>query len=79
MIINSGDKPMPRNQGNQANQENQGSDNVPNCGSEFSDKEILKFRVYCIGGGTPDTNIAEYWDNNILWFTPTRLKRNISL
>ncbi|HPM35195.1 MAG TPA: hypothetical protein PLE16_11445, partial [Spirochaetota bacterium] len=29
MIINSGDKPMPRNQGNQANQENQGSDNVP--------------------------------------------------
>ncbi len=78
MIINSGDKPMPRNQGNQANQENQGSDNVPRLRfQEFSDKwKSSKFKDLCVivGGGTPDTNIAEYWDNNILWFTPTELK-----
>lgn len=27
-----------------------------------------------IGGGTPDTNIKEYWNGNIQWFTPTEIK-----
>ena len=27
-----------------------------------------------IGGGTPLTSVAEYWDGNILWITPTELK-----
>ncbi|WP_286502151.1 restriction endonuclease subunit S [Empedobacter falsenii] len=27
-----------------------------------------------IGGGTPDTTISEYWDGDILWFTPTEIK-----
>ena len=26
-----------------------------------------------IGGGTPDTTIAEYWNGNILWFTPSEV------
>ncbi|WP_262486721.1 restriction endonuclease subunit S [Chryseobacterium indologenes] len=29
-----------------------------------------------IGGGTPDTNIKEYWSGNIQWFTPTEIKSN---
>lgn len=29
-----------------------------------------------IGGGTPDTNIEEYWNGNIQWFTPTEIKSN---
>lgn len=27
-----------------------------------------------IGGGTPDTFIQEYWDGEILWYTPTEVK-----
>ena len=27
-----------------------------------------------IGGGTPDTNIEEYWNGNIQWFTPSEIK-----
>ena len=26
-----------------------------------------------IGGGTPDTNVKEYWDGNIQWFTPSEI------
>ena len=29
-----------------------------------------------INGGTPKTNIKEYWDGNILWITPKDLGRN---
>ena len=29
-----------------------------------------------VGGGTPDTNIDEYWDGNIQWFTPSEIKSN---
>ncbi|WP_418124557.1 restriction endonuclease subunit S [Chryseobacterium sp. PTM-20240506] len=36
--------------------------------------EIGKF----IGGGTPDTTIEDYWDGEILWYTPTEVKnRNL--
>ena len=27
-----------------------------------------------IGGGTPNTNNPEYWDGEILWYTPTEIK-----
>lgn len=27
-----------------------------------------------VGGGTPDTSIQEYWDGDILWYTPTEVK-----
>ncbi len=30
-----------------------------------------------IGGGTPDTQNSEYWDGDILWFTPTEVKEGI--
>jgi len=26
-----------------------------------------------VGGGTPDTNVKDYWDGNIQWFTPTEI------
>lgn len=26
-----------------------------------------------IGGGTPDTNVKDYWDGNIQWFTPSEI------
>ena len=26
-----------------------------------------------IGGGTPDTSVAEYWNGNILWYTPSEI------
>ena len=29
-----------------------------------------------IGGGTPDTKIAKYWNGEIQWFTPTEIKSN---
>ncbi len=32
-----------------------------------------------LGGGTPDTSNKEYWDGDIIWLTPTEIKkRNIS-
>ena len=27
-----------------------------------------------IGGGTPETSVAEYWDGDIQWFTPSEVK-----
>ena len=27
-----------------------------------------------IGGGTPDTSIQDYWDGNILWYTPAEIR-----
>jgi len=68
---------MSRNQDNQANHVNQGSDNVPILRfQEFSDKwKSSKFKDICVivGGGTPDTKIAEYWDGEYLWFTPSEV------
>ena len=29
-----------------------------------------------VGGGTPDTTIAEYWDGNIQWFTPSEIGKS---
>ena len=32
-----------------------------------------------VGGGTPSTNVAEYWDGEITWVVPTDVTRNDSL
>lgn len=44
-------------------------------GTEFLEWEEKKLGDVCdiIGGGTPDTNKAEYWNGNIQWFTPTEI------
>ena len=30
-----------------------------------------------IGGGTPSTNVSEYWDGNINWYTPAEISEQI--
>ena len=44
-------------------------------GKDFPAWEEKKLGDVCdiIGGGTPDTNKAEYWNGNIQWFTPTEI------
>ena len=44
-------------------------------GTDFPEWEEKKLGEICdiIGGGTPDTNKAEYWNGNIQWFTPTEI------
>ena len=44
-------------------------------GTDFPALEEKKLGDVCdiIGGGTPDTNKAEYWNGNIQWFTPTEI------
>lgn len=44
-------------------------------GKDFPSWEEKKLGDVCdiIGGGTPDTNKAEYWNGNIQWFTPTEI------
>lgn len=44
-------------------------------GTDFPAWKEKKLGDVCdiIGGGTPDTNKAEYWNGNIQWFTPTEI------
>ena len=35
--------------------------------------------VDIVGGGTPDTNVKEYWDGEINWFSPTEVGNSIYL
>ena len=46
-----------------------------NDGTDFPAWEEKKLGDVCdiIGGGTLDTNKAEYWNGNIQWFTPTEI------
>lgn len=32
-----------------------------------------------VGGGTPNTNVASYWDGNIEWYTPAEIGEQIYL
>jgi type I restriction enzyme S subunit len=45
-------------------------------GSEFPEWEVKKLGEVCeiVGGGTPETNVSEYWQGKIQWFTPTEIK-----
>jgi len=45
-------------------------------GKDYADWEEKKLGDVCeiVGGGTPDTNIPEYWGGEIQWFTPTEIK-----
>ncbi|HQH23086.1 MAG TPA: restriction endonuclease subunit S [Bacteroidales bacterium] len=47
-------------------------------GQEFPKWEKKKLGMLCkiVGGGTPYTNIMEYWNGEIQWFTPTEIKSN---
>ncbi|MDR0801479.1 restriction endonuclease subunit S [Fluviicola sp.] len=56
------------NSGNRGNPKNQGSDN-----GEWEEKTLGEVGDF-IGGGTPDTTNEEYWNGDILWFTPTEVK-----
>lgn len=45
---------------------------------KFQKWQIKKLQDVCdvCGGGTPETDKAEYWNGNIQWFTPTEIKSN---
>jgi len=47
-------------------------------GNNFQKWQIKKLKDVSeiIGGGTPETNRAEYWNGHIQWFTPTEIKSN---
>jgi len=42
---------------------------------EWEEKKLGEVGVF-IGGGTPNTTKAEYWNGNIQWYTPTEIKGN---
>ena len=42
-------------------------------GNEGWQKKKLGEITDIIGGGTPKTNIKEFWDGNIIWLSPTDL------
>ncbi len=45
-------------------------------GGEFPEWEEKRLGDVCTiaGGGTPDTDVPEYWNGDIQWFTPTEIK-----
>ena len=43
-------------------------------GTKEWEKKKLEEIGNFIGGGTPNTNNSEYWDGEILWYTPTEIK-----
>ena len=46
-------------------------------GLEGEWKEVrLEEVALVIGGGTPNTNISDYWDGDIPWFTPSEIGEN---
>ena len=47
----------------------------PEFKAEWKRKKLREV-AEIVGGGTPDTNIDEYWDGNIQWFTPSEIKSN---
>ena len=40
------------------------------------DQKSISDVANVVGGGTPDTTIAEYWDGNIQWFTPSEIGKS---
>ncbi len=40
---------------------------------EWETKKLGEVGVF-VGGGTPSTNVNEYWDGDIQWYTPTEIK-----
>ncbi|MBL7951122.1 MAG: restriction endonuclease subunit S [Flavobacteriales bacterium] len=45
-------------------------------GGEYPEWEEKRLGDVCeiAGGGTPDTDVPEYWNGDIQWFTPTEIK-----
>ena len=46
-----------------------------NNGYDYPDWEEKRLGEICkiVGGGTPDTNNVDYWEDDINWFTPTEI------
>ena len=42
---------------------------------KFGQKRITEL-AEVVSGGTPKSNISEYWDGDILWATPTDVSKN---
>ena len=36
-------------------------------------KSVISSIAEVVGGGTPDTNIQEFWEGNIIWYTPSEI------
>lgn len=49
-----------------------GKKRLPGFSGEWK-KVKLGDVAYIIGGGTPDTDVDNYWDGSIPWFTPTEI------
>ena len=45
---------------------------------EWEEKKLGEI-VDIVGGGTPDTNVMEYWNGEINWFSPTEVGNSIYL
>ena len=45
---------------------------------EWEEKKLGEI-VDIVGGGTPDTNVKEYWNGEINWFSPTEVGNSIYL
>ena len=45
---------------------------------EWEEKKLGEI-VNIVGGGTPDTNVKEYWNGEINWFSPTEVGNSIYL
>lgn len=44
---------------------------------EWEEKELGSDIAEIIGGGTPSTSIAEFWDGDIDWYSPTEIGRSV--
>ena len=53
-----------------------GSETSTPLSASFPEWEVKKLGEVCeiVGGGTPETNVSEYWQGKIQWFTPTEIK-----
>ncbi len=45
----------------------------PEFDGEWIEKELGNIGSF-IGGGTPNTSVQEFWNGDILWYTPTEVK-----
>lgn len=46
-------------------------------GGEWEEKELGSDIADIVGGGTPSTAIAEYWDGDIDWYSPTEIGKSV--
>ena len=44
---------------------------------EWEEKELGSDVAEIVGGGTPSTNMSEYWDGDIDWYSPTEIGKKV--